>query len=100
MDSDDKGVLAPDFKVAVKVYELVKIKNKSAYADTLYRELKGFVSPSAIDESLKSLLYVGVLRAEWKKNNDDSWMRAFSVSNEAMEPIKNLYDYVIELKQK
>ncbi len=90
-----ESMLSPEFRVAVKIYELTE-KTKPpevVHYSRLVELLEGDVSKVTISKSLDNLLDVGIVDAKWTKKNS-KWVRAFRIAGEARGTIRIIYEHI------
>jgi hypothetical protein len=88
------GVLSPEFRTALKIYELTEIEPyEIAYFSRLVELLKGGVSKAMVGRGLENLSDAGMIKADWGVKGTRG-VRVFLIAPEAKQTFKELYDYV------
>lgn len=90
---EEKNVLSKEYIVALEIYKTTEKENKKAYFSKLVKNLEGKVSASKISDCLDSLLDIGILNADWKKEGS-KWVRSYEIAGEAKQSIKDLYKII------
>jgi len=90
-----EDMLSPEFRVAVKIFELTEISKEPEiiHYSKLIKLLEGSVSKVTISKSIDNLLDIGMINAKWEKKNG-KWVRSFKIASEAKGTIESVYKHI------
>ena len=90
-----EDMLSPEFRVAVKIYELTEVKKppEITYYSKLIELLKGSVSKVTISKAIDNLLDISMINAKWDKTNG-KWVRSFKITSESKGTIESVYRHI------